>query len=168
MALGKDYAGQNCSIARALEVVGERWTLLIIRDAFFGVRRFSDFLAHLDCPRAVLSGRLQTLVESGVLTKRLGEYTLTESGRELWPIVYMLGQWGGRHFSADGPTRVLVHAECGTPIDPAGDCPPCGVPGVPPTDLEVHTVPGRDLRDDPVARALRSPHRLLEPLPVRP
>ena len=59
--LGKDYEGQDCSLARALEVVGERWTLLIVRDAFYGVRRFSDFAAHLDIPRAVLSDRLAGL-----------------------------------------------------------------------------------------------------------
>ena len=67
MPLGSDYAGQTCSMARALEIVGERWTLLIVRDAFFGVRRFADFAAHLDIPRAVLSGRLKALVEAGVM-----------------------------------------------------------------------------------------------------
>ncbi|MER7909018.1 helix-turn-helix domain-containing protein, partial [Streptomyces sp. NPDC096068] len=70
MALGKDYARQQCSIARALEVVGERWTLLVVRDAFYGVRRYSDFLAHLGVPRAVLAARLQALVEVGVLERR--------------------------------------------------------------------------------------------------
>src|SRR2546423_15667325 len=68
--LGKDYEGQDCSLARALEVVGERWTLLIVRDAFYGVRRFSDFAAHLDIPRAVLSDRLAGLVEDGLMQRR--------------------------------------------------------------------------------------------------
>ncbi|MFJ1823384.1 winged helix-turn-helix transcriptional regulator, partial [Streptomyces sp. NPDC088178] len=67
MALGKDYAAQQCSMARALEVVGERWTLLVVRDAFFGVRRYNDFLAHLGMPRAVLATRLQSLIEAGVM-----------------------------------------------------------------------------------------------------
>ena len=65
MALPKDYADDRCSLARALEVVGERWTLLIVRDAFFGVRRFGDFAAHLEIPRAVLTSRLAALVAAG-------------------------------------------------------------------------------------------------------
>src|ERR1700690_1518897 len=92
MALPKDYTGEVCSLARALEVVGERWTLLIVRDAFFGVRRFSDFAAHLKMPRAVLSERLGSLTEAGVLTGVSGahghtEYALTSKGLGLWPIV---------------------------------------------------------------------------------
>ena len=67
--LGKDYQRQDCSLARALEVVGERWTLLIVRDAFYGVRRFNDFQAHLDIPKAVLSDRLNGLVEDGILER---------------------------------------------------------------------------------------------------
>jgi DNA-binding HxlR family transcriptional regulator len=69
MALRTDYAGQSCSAARALEVVGERWTLLIIRDAFYGIRRFSDFIARLRIPRAVLTNRLRSLVDEGVLDR---------------------------------------------------------------------------------------------------
>ena len=68
--LGRDYERQDCSLARALEVVGERWTLLIVRDAFFGVRRFNDFQAHLDIPKAVLSERLGWLTENGVLKRQ--------------------------------------------------------------------------------------------------
>ena len=67
MPLGTDYAGQPCSLARTLEIVGERWTLLIVRDLFFGVRRFSDLQRHLDIPRAVLASRLAALVEAGVV-----------------------------------------------------------------------------------------------------
>src|SRR4051794_11162390 len=86
--LGNDYRRQDCALARALETVGERWTLLIVRDAFFGVRRFSDFQAHLDIPKAVLSDRLAGLVEGGVL-ERLPDpdhagrhlYRLTQAGR---------------------------------------------------------------------------------------
>ena len=100
--LGKDYNGQDCSIARALEVIGERWTLLIVRDAFYGVRRFSDFHAHLDVPRAVLSDRLRGLVEEGILVRtqirHAGRhvYELTPAGRDLWPVNSLLA-WGGRH-----------------------------------------------------------------------
>src|SRR5690348_7302888 len=89
--LGKDYAEQDCALARALEVVGERWTLLILRDAFYGVRRFSELQAHLDIPKAVLSDRLNTLVGDGVLERvpdpeHRGRYLyeLTQSGRDLW------------------------------------------------------------------------------------
>src|ERR671914_269155 len=98
MALGKDYAGQDCSIAQALELIGERWTLLIVRDAFYGVRRYSDFLAHLDIPRAVLAERLTALTAAGVLERRRyqespprEEYVLTTMGVDLFPIVYTLG-----------------------------------------------------------------------------
>src|ERR1700678_2543451 len=102
MALPKDYAGQRCSLSRALEIVGERWTLLIVRDAFFGVRRFGDFAAHLDIPRAVLTARLATLTEAGVLAVVPGahghdEYALTGKGADLWPAVRALLAWGGEH-----------------------------------------------------------------------
>src|SRR6476659_5502724 len=98
--LGKDYEKQDCSIARTLEVIGERWTLLVVRDVFYGVRRFSDFQAHLDIPRAVLTARLSALVDGGVLERRRyrdspprDEYVLTEAGVALWPAVYALAQW---------------------------------------------------------------------------
>ncbi|MGH3319251.1 MAG: winged helix-turn-helix transcriptional regulator [Streptosporangiaceae bacterium] len=172
MGLGKDYERQDCSLARALEFVGERWTLLVVRDAFYGVRRYSDFLAHLDIPRAVLADRLQTLVDAGVLDKRRyqqspprDEYLLTGKGRELWPALYALAQWGERHMSAAGPRRVFHHEPCGTRLDGMAFCPVCGG-AAPPEDVEIRPGPGADpsLRDDPVSRALREPHRLLRPL----
>lgn len=159
-------------MARALEQVGERWTLLVVRDAFYGVRRYRDFLAHLDVPRAVLSERLRTLVDIGVLEKRRyqdspprDEYLLTAMGVELWPVVYALSQWGERHFSAAGPRRIFSHSHCGTRLDTAGACPECGQV-VRAGDIEVRPGPGADptWRDDPVSRALRQPHRLLEPV----
>jgi DNA-binding HxlR family transcriptional regulator len=73
MALPKDYAGQRCSLSRALEVVGERWTLLIVRDAFFGVRRFGDFTAHPGVPRGVLTERLESLRNADVLAETKGQ-----------------------------------------------------------------------------------------------
>jgi DNA-binding HxlR family transcriptional regulator len=175
MALGKDYDGQDCSLARALELVGERWTMLVLRDAFYGVRRYSDFLAHLDAPRAVLADRLQALVEAGVLAKQRyqdspvrEEYVLTEMGCELWPALYSLSRWGERYRLDGKPRRAYVHAGCGTQLDQTGACPRCGK-AVLPRDVEVRPVPGggtpgRPVRDDPVSRALREPHRLLEPL----
>ncbi len=90
--LGKTYSAQDCSIAGALEAVGERWTLLIVRDAFYGVRRFNDFQAHLDIPKAVLSDRLNGLVEDGILARvpdpaHSGRhlYELTPSGSSCGP-----------------------------------------------------------------------------------
>src|SRR4051812_9531236 len=120
MPLGTDYAGQTCSLARTLEIVGERWTLLIVRDLFFGVRRFTDLQRHLDIPRAVLAARLATLVEVGVVEP--DPYRLTEAGEELWPAVHALMQWGEQHASPGGPRRVFAHADCGTDLDAAGTC----------------------------------------------
>ncbi|MFD0690777.1 winged helix-turn-helix transcriptional regulator [Actinomadura fibrosa] len=162
MALGKDYAAQDCSLARALEVVGERWTLLIVRDAIYGVRRFSDFQVHLDIPRAVLSARLQALVDAGVLAKEGHDYLLTDMGKELFPVVHTLARWSERHLSAE-PCRLFVHAGCGGRVGPDGRCPSCDR-AVPVEDLEIHPGPGVRRRDDPVSRVLRTPHRLLDPI----
>ena len=113
--LGKNYSAQDCSIAGALEAVGERWTLLIVRDAFYGVRRFNDFQAHLDIPKAVLSDRLNGLVADGILTRapdpaHAGRhlYELTDGGRELWPVIHALLVWGGKHRRPN--SRVFRHA----------------------------------------------------------
>ena len=112
MPLGTDYPRQSCSLARTLEIVGERWTLLILRDLFFGVRRFTDLQRHLDIPRAVLTSRLNALVEAGVVERRpysagRDELHLTECGEELWPSVHALMQWGERHRSPAGPRRAV-------------------------------------------------------------
>jgi DNA-binding HxlR family transcriptional regulator len=164
MALGKDYVKQDCSLARALEVVGERWTLLIVRDALYGVRRFGHLQAHLEIPRAVLSARLQALVDAGVLDKRGHDYVLTETGRDLFPVVHTLARWGDRNFSDRGPCRLFVHIPCGEQIDDGGACPACGRV-VPLEELEIHPGPGLDPeRTDPVSVALRGPHRLLRPV----
>src|ERR1700753_783368 len=86
VALPREYPAESCPIARSLEIVGERWTLLIVRDAFYGVRRFSDFRVHLDIPKAVLAERLALLVDEGVFAKVEGAYELTAKGRRLWAI----------------------------------------------------------------------------------
>jgi DNA-binding HxlR family transcriptional regulator len=131
MAPRTDYAGQSCSVARALEVIGERWTLLIVRDAFYGVRRFGDFVARLDIPRAVLATRLRSLVENEVLTRVPGsgghdEYELTEKGVRLWPVIRDLMAWGNEFYSPRGPRRLLLHALDGAVLDDGGHCPECG------------------------------------------
>jgi DNA-binding HxlR family transcriptional regulator len=169
--LGKDYERQDCGIARALEVLGERWTLLIVRDAFWGVRRFSDFRAHLDIPKAVLSERLSGLVEHGIFDRRPDPehagrhlYELTTAGRELWPVLHAMVAWGDRNGYMN--SRAFHHANCGTELDDNGYCPACKRT---PEAKDIIAVPreGRGLfRDDPVAVALREPHRLLEPLHV--
>lgn len=173
MALGTDYAQQDCSLARALEVVGERWSLLILRDAFYGVRRFNDFLVHLDIPRAVLTTRLAALTEAGVLSRvayqqspRRHDYVLTDAGLELWPVVHGLALWGGRHATPGGPSRTFHHARCGTRLDAGGGCPPCAVQPVPPQDVEMrsHFGPEGPGRDDPVSAVLAGRWRLLRPV----
>ncbi|WP_395106384.1 winged helix-turn-helix transcriptional regulator [Actinomadura sp. SCN-SB] len=163
MALGKDYVKQDCSLARALEVVGERWTLLIVRDALYGVRRFGHFLTHLEIPRAVLSTRLQSLVEAGVLEKDGQDYVLTAVGRELWPALHMLARWGERNYSGRGPCRLFFHVPCDTRIGADGVCPACAIPA-PLEELEVRPGPGMNPeKDDPISVALRRPHRMLAP-----
>ncbi|HTX11413.1 MAG TPA: helix-turn-helix domain-containing protein [Solirubrobacteraceae bacterium] len=171
--LGSDYEAQDCSLARALGVVGERWTLLIVRDAFYGVRRFNDFQAHLDIPRAVLADRLSGLIDDGVLQRRPDPeragrhvYELTAAGRELWPVLYSLLIWGDHHRYRNG--RTYKHAACGTRLDDRGRCSRCGLtPG--PEDILTEPRRGRGQgksRNDPVAIALRGPHQLLQPLNV--
>lgn len=100
-----DYSAENCSIARTLEVVGEKWTLLVLREAFYGLRRFDDFARALGCPRDVLSARLKRLVGEGVLrqvpyqdpgSRPRTEYQLTSKGIDLQPALLALMAWGDR------------------------------------------------------------------------
>jgi len=120
--LKRDYEGQNCSLARALEVVGERWTLLIVRDALLGVRRFEQFQESLGIARNVLAVRLNRLVDEGIL-KRVRyrerparyEYVLTRKGRDLGIAVAALRQWGDRHLS-EKPPRVLRRRKDGKKV----------------------------------------------------
>jgi len=173
MALPKDYAEAGCSLARSLEVLGERWTLLIVRDAFYGVRRFGDFAEHLRIPRAVLTDRLRGLVEQGVLAKvavpgsGYAEYELTWKGRQLWPIVYGLIRWGDEHYATGGAPRVFEHATDGGHIGMDSRCVRCGelvdvsgVEALPGPGLD----PERVADGDEMSRALLRRHRLLEPL----
>src|SRR6476469_8339461 len=109
-----------CSIARTLDVVGEKWALLAVREVFLGNHRFDEMVARTGAPRDTLANRLRTLVAEGVLEKRRyserpprDEYVLTEAGRDLYPVVMALKQWGDRHRSGeDGPPLVLAHT-CG-------------------------------------------------------
>jgi len=173
MALGHDYEMQDCPIARALELIGERWTLLIVRDCFLGVSRFNDFLAHLDIPKGILSARLDKLTTAGILRKRKYgqrqyDYLLTERGTTLWPIVYGLAIWGDEHHApSGGARRVFSHVGCGSRLDSHGLCATCKIIP-PPAEIEICNGPGADLdlREDLVTRALSSPHQILAPLKI--
>jgi DNA-binding HxlR family transcriptional regulator len=146
--LGRDYAGQNCSIARALEVVGERWTLLILRDAFLGVTRFEHFQQRLRVAPNILTKRLRTLTEAGILERRVyqarperHEYVLGGRGKELFPVLLGLMHWGDEHLAPDGPPAIVRHAGCGGELDGLGRCGECGET-VGADDAEWHWGPG--------------------------
>ena len=132
--LGNDYDNQMCSIAGALEVVGERWSLLIVRDVFLGLRRFDEIQADLGIARNVLHTRLRRLLDHGVLEKRLYqerppryEYRLTEKGLDLWPTMVALMKWGDRYAApAAGPPVLLEHRGCGGAVDEHRVCQACG------------------------------------------
>ena len=134
--LRRTYENQNCSIARALESIGERWTLLILRDAFLGTRRFDDFQRSLGIARNVLTVRLKALVDAGLLERRRYqerperyEYRLTEKGIDLWPVLVTLMRFGDKH-GCEGdeiPPTSVNHRACGTPIDDHMCCPDCGI-----------------------------------------
>jgi DNA-binding HxlR family transcriptional regulator len=126
----------TCSVARALSVVGDRWTLLVLRDAFLGVRRFEDFQRDLGTTRHRLSDRLRTLVRHGIFERvryqerpARFEYRLTEKGRDLYPIIVSLTRWGDRWMAGKaGPPIELIHRGCGRHVMPALACPECAEP----------------------------------------
>jgi DNA-binding HxlR family transcriptional regulator len=130
MALGTDYELQDCALARALEVVGERWSLLIVRDALLGKTRFSEFQRSLGIARNVLADRLDSLVREGVMERRgtgHPEYVLTGKGRRLEPTIFQLMKWGDDFYvAAGGPPRVAIHKECGGIVDHELECGRCG------------------------------------------
>ena len=129
---------QICSIARAMEILGERWTFLILREAFYGVRRFSDMQRNLGIARNILSTRLQTLVGAGIFERRLYqeeperyEYRLTPAGRGLYPSIVTLMRWAQQHLRTDEEDVValeLVHRSCGRPAEPYLACAHCHEP----------------------------------------
>jgi DNA-binding HxlR family transcriptional regulator len=143
-----------CSVARALEVLGERWTLLILRDVMRGLRRFEDFQHSLGVARNVLTDRLNRLVEAGVLQRvpyqqrpPRHEYRLTPMGRELAVPIIGLMQWGDRHLAGpSGPPRLIRHRGCGGTVQAVLICTECGRE-TPVEDLDV--VPGPGLASAP-------------------
>lgn len=116
----------DCSIARSLELLGERWTMLVLREAFSGVRRFDDIQQNTGAPRQVLSARLAHLVEHDILSRvpyqepgqrQRHEYRLTQKGLDLYPVLVGLLEWGDKYLTDDaGPSVVLTHKDCGTPV----------------------------------------------------
>jgi DNA-binding HxlR family transcriptional regulator len=132
--LGRGYDRQTCSIARTLELVGERWTLLIVRNIQLGVRRFDDLQQQLGIARNVLASRLETLAKNGIVERRpygerpvRHEYELTEKGRALWPVLVELMQWGDRYAAGPkGPPVVIRHRGCGGTLGSHRECTRCG------------------------------------------
>ena len=125
----------SCSVAQCLEVVGEWWTMLIVRDAFLGIRRFDDFQARTGISRNVLAARLEHLVDNGVLERRQyqdrpprHEYVLTEKGRDLWHVLTAMREWGDRWAAPAGPPVELVHRACDHVTHTAVVCDHCGEP----------------------------------------
>jgi DNA-binding HxlR family transcriptional regulator len=131
--LGRTYEGQNCSVAKSLELIGERWTMLVVREVFLGNRRFDEIATRLGIARNVLTTRLARLVDEGVLAKvryqerpERFEYRLTEKGIDLWPIMVSLIQYGDRYYAPQGPPLVLRHKSCGGRVDAHRICSTCG------------------------------------------
>lgn len=134
--LKRDYETQVCSIARSLEIVGERWSLLIVRSVFLGVHRFDDLLEALGITRSVLTARLARLVDEGVLERvpyqerpPRFEYRSTAKGRELWPVLVHLLRWGDEFYpDPGGAPRVIEHRDCGGHPDDHLLCDRCSEP----------------------------------------
>ena len=139
-------------MARGLSVIGDRWTLLIVRDAFLGLKRFQEFEADLGLPKKVLTERLQRLVEEDIFERRRYqehperfEYLLTEKGRGLWRVLAHLLMWGDEHYADEaGPPRILRHRECGGRLDYSLRCKKCGAELK--DSRDVHIAPGPGLR----------------------
>lgn len=146
----RTYDDQVCSIARALEVVGERWSLLIVRDALLGLSRFEQFLDSLGIARNVLADRLGRLVTAGVfervryqLRPDRFDYRLTAMGRQLFVPVLALMQWGDQHLAGSaGPPRLALHAGCGGELRAGLICQHCQLP-VPAAQVQVVPGPGQ-------------------------
>jgi DNA-binding HxlR family transcriptional regulator len=130
----RPFTDQNCSIASALAIVGERWTLLVMRDVLFGRRRFAEIKRSLGVAPNILSDRLRQLVEHGLLERHpineggeSFEYVPTAKGRDLSPVLVSLIEWGDEYATpAAGPPRVAVHVACGHDAHPARQCSHCG------------------------------------------
>jgi DNA-binding HxlR family transcriptional regulator len=129
--LGRAYERENCSAARALEVIGERWSLLILRNAMYaGSRRFNQFQRSLGIATNILQARLEWFIESGLMELRpaadgVQEYVLTIKGQDLEPVILALSAWGDQYAAPDGPPISYHHAQCGGPVGLHLECETC-------------------------------------------
>jgi len=168
--LGNRYDSQVCSIARSLEIVGERWSLLILRNALFaGTTRYGEFHKSLGIATNVLQDRLDGFVAAGIMTRRpiagqpdLDEYVLTDMGRDFMPALIALTEWGDRWAAPGGPPILYRHGDCGAPVTIDLTCAACG-----PLDdrTEVLALPGPGMPQD---RADRISRRLADRLAAWP
>jgi DNA-binding HxlR family transcriptional regulator len=145
----KSFADMDCSVAQCLEVIGEWWSMLIVRDAFLGVTRFDEFQDRLGISRNILQQRLGRLVDAGVLVRvpysehpPRHDYRLTDKGRDLWEVLTAMRQWGDRHAAPSGPPLQIVHRACGAVADAVFVCASCGEP-IGPRDVDAVAGPGR-------------------------
>ena len=129
----KSFTAMDCSVAQSLEVVGEWWSMLIVRDAFLGVTRFEQFQRRLGISRNILRDRLNALVQHGVFARVAYserpprfDYRLTDKGRDLWPVLTALRQWGDRWAAPEGPPLEMVHTGCGEVTNAVMVCEQCG------------------------------------------
>ena len=144
----KSFSDMHCSVAQCLEIVGEWWSLLIIRDAFLGITRFDEMQERLGISRNVLNQRLARLVSADVLVKVAYsehpprfDYRLTDKGRDLWPVITMMRQWGDKYAAPDGPPMELIHKGCGHVSQATVVCSECGEP-IGPRDVRALPGPG--------------------------
>jgi len=146
----KSFADMDCSVAQCLEIVGEWWSMLIVRDAFLGVTRFEEFQRRLGISRNILQQRLSRLVDSGVLVRvpysdhpPRDDYRLTDKGRDLWPVLTTMRQWGDRYAAPLGPPLQIVHKACGSTCEAVLVCASCWGT-LSPRDVEAIPGPGRE------------------------
>ena len=155
----EDLAKEPCSVARTLAVVGDRWTLMILRDCFLGVRRFEAFQARLGISRSIVAERLNQLVAEGVLERRTyqerpvrQEYRLPPKGLDLHPVIMAIVEWGDRHYAGpDGPPILRRHKACGCDFHTVQVCSECGEP-VSAHDVEARPGPEAIARAAPISR----------------
>jgi DNA-binding HxlR family transcriptional regulator len=129
----KSFAGMDCSVAQCLDAVGDRWSVLIMRDVFLGVSRFDSFHQRLGISRNILQIRLTKLVEAGLLDRvpycehpPRFEYRLTDKGRDLWTVITAMRQWGDQYAAPNGPPVVVTHKSCGHHDPLVLTCAHCG------------------------------------------
>ncbi|MFZ1063786.1 MAG: helix-turn-helix domain-containing protein [Acidimicrobiales bacterium] len=150
----KSFADMDCSVAQCLEVIGEWWTMLVVRDCFMGVTRFEDFQRRLGISRNILNARLSTLVEAGILTRvpyshhpPRDDYKLTAKGRDLWPVLTAMRQWGDRYAAPKGPPVTITHNACGHVTHALLVCDSCREQ-LDPRDVRLNVKRNRMLRHD--------------------